>query len=185
MLRSQTTVSPERNDAGVLVVLVLLVASLALVGAATLNLYVGATMPNSYGRKELKLVRLLSGWGNAGNAIVHAFLIVYLIVADPEPLKIVPDSDNPTGPAMLAVINLTLGLRTLRRGGGPALPFGWNTFVAFAGCLIPIVWPLFFSEGLSTWPPILVFIWLAIWACESTAFFASAAWWALGEMKGE
>ena len=48
---------------------------------------------------------------------------------------------NPIGPAVLAAINAGVGLRTLVNPDADAnWAFGWNTFVVFAGCLIPMVW---------------------------------------------
>ena len=48
---------------------------------------------------------------------------------------------NPIGPAILAAINAGVGLRTLVNPDADAnWAFGWNTFVVFAGCLIPMVW---------------------------------------------
>ena len=51
-----------------------------------------------------------------------------------------PDA-SPIGPAVLAAINAGVGLRTLANSdAGAYWAFGWNTFVVFLGCLIPMVW---------------------------------------------
>ena len=79
------------------------------------------------------------------------------------------------------VVNTLVGLSTLS-GGGPKLALYWNTFVIFAGTLIPMVWLRFLEVGLATWPYVVIFIWLGIFACELSAFATSATWWALSDL---
>jgi hypothetical protein len=38
---------------------------------------------------------------------------------------------------------------------------------------------------MATWPYPVVFLWLGIYVFESTAFFTSAAWFALKDAKAE
>ena len=76
------------------------------------------------------------------------------------------------------ILNTAVGLYSLR-GGGPKPALCWNVFVAFAGTLIPLVWLRFVEEGLATWPYVVVFIWLAIFAMELIAVTFSVTWWTL------
>ena len=80
------------------------------------------------------------------------------------------------------ILNTAVGLHSLR-GGGPTPALCWNVFVAFAGTLIPLVWLRFVEEGLATWPYVIVFIWLAIFAMELTAVSCSVTWWMLKDLK--
>ena len=84
----------------------------------------------------------------------------------------------PIGPIILGVVNGVVGYKTLN-GGGIQTALGWNSFVALAGSLMPIVWPKFLDVGMSTWPYVSIFLWLGIYAFESTAFFFSAVAYAL------
>ena len=43
-----------------------------------------------------------------------------------------------------------------------------------AGSLLPVVWPKFLDVGLASWPYLAIFLWLFIYAFESTGFFFSA-----------
>ena len=78
---------------------------------------------------------------------------------------------------VLAVINLAIGLASLfavieDHTKLPALC--WNTFVVFAGVLLPAVWPrLLDVEGFVSWPLTLIFLWLGIFLFELTAVVSS------------
>ena len=61
-----------------------------------------------------------------------------------------------------------------------AFPVGWNVFVACFGSFMPIVWPRFLAEGLSSWPYVIVFIWCNIFFMELTALVASVTHYAVG-----
>ena len=83
---------------------------------------------------------------------------------------------------VLAVINLAIGLASLFSAieDHTKLPaLCWNTFVVFAGVLLPAVWPRFLVEGFVSWPLTLIFLWLGIFVCEATGFFSSCVWAAL------
>ena len=82
------------------------------------------------------------------------------------------------------LLNLTTGVIALR-GGGLKLSVGWNSFVAAAGTLMPIVWPRFLAEGLATWPHIVIFIWFAIFFMELPAFVASWTWYSLDALPAK
>ena len=112
------------------------------------------------------LARLLSGWANIGNAVVH-FLLIVMLLTDTERYKVFfPDeAETPWGPLFLLVINGVVGRSTLK-GGGIMLALAWNSFVAVAGSLIPLVWPKFIDVGLATWPYLAIFLWLGIYAME-------------------
>ena len=64
--------TPAPNDSGIVLVLFCMMAALAYAVVSAVSLYAGATTH--------KRVKLLSGWANVGNACVHAFLILLLIV---------------------------------------------------------------------------------------------------------
>jgi len=188
----QTMRRPQINDGGVLVVLVILIAGLTLATIASIALYATATAPapNARGQscREARLARLLTGWGNVGNGVVHMLFVLLLVfdadlsaticLADERCRDYFENAENPSGPVFLLVLNLAIGLVTLH-GGGPRVPTAWNAFAFVTGIFIPAVWPRFLSEGLATWPYLAVFLWLAIFACESMAFFASVTWFAL------
>lgn len=80
------------------------------------------------------------------------------------------------------VINSAVGLYSLK-GGGPKPAVCWNVFVALAGTLIPMVWLRFIEVGLATWPYVIIFIWLSIFAMELTAVTSSITWWLLKDLK--
>ena len=167
-----------------MVVLVLLVAALSTIFFSAVALYASADIVLT-GEQKLKsvrarrLARLLSGWANVGNAVVHALLII-MLVSDSDRYKVFfPDeAETPVGPVVLMVVNGLVGRATLK-GGALKLALGWNSFVAVAGSLMPIVWPKFIDVGLATWPYLAIFLWLFIYAFESTAFFFSAVAFAL------
>jgi len=171
---------PEKNDGGIVVALVLMTIALCTVFFSSIVVYHGATdMVLTYEKKKRmvparRLARLLAGWANVGNAVVHA-LLVTMLVTDVERYKVFfPDeAEKPIGPVILGVVNLLIGAKTLR-GGGIQLALAWNSFVALVGSLMPIVWPKFIDVGMSTWPYLAIFLWLGIYAFESTAFFFSA-----------
>jgi hypothetical protein len=191
----QTMRRPQINDGGVLVVLVFLVAGLTLAIIASIKLYATATAPAVGARgqtcKEARLARLLTGWGNVGNGVAHMLFVLLLVfdtdlsaticLADERCRDYFESADNPSGPVFLLVLNLAIGLVTIH-GGGPGVPTAWNAFAFVTGIFIPAVWPRFISEGLATWPYLAVFLWLAIFAFESMAFFASVTWYALKDV---
>jgi len=173
---AKTAAPTEKNDSGVIVALVLLMATTCAVffGAVTLYASCDIVLPKEQKEKSVRarrLARLLSGWANMGNAVVHLLLIIAL-QTDTERYKLFfPDeAETPVGPAVLLVINGLVGRSTLK-GGGLTIAVAWNSFVAVMGSLIPLVWPKFIDVGLATWPPLAIFLWLGIWAFESTAFF--------------
>jgi len=175
---------PLNNDGGVVVALVLLMAALAAVFFAAITLYSSCDIVLSKEQKEKsvrarRLARLLSGWSNIGNAVVHLLLIITFL-SDTERYKMFfPDeAETPIGPALLLVVNGLVGRSTLK-GGGLTIALAWNSFVAVMGSLIPMVWPKFIDVGLSTWPYVAIFLWLGIWTFESTAFFFSVVAYSL------
>ena len=171
--------APTPNDGGIIVALVLLVAALCVVFFGAVALYASADIVLTTEQKQKtvrarRLARLLSGWANVGNAAAHALLIV-MLVTDAERYKtFFPDeAAMPVGPAILGVLNGLVGRSTLK-GGGIQLALGWNGFVAVAGSLLPVVWPKVLDVGLASWPYLAIFLWLFIYAFESTGFFFSA-----------
>jgi|EP00966_Prymnesium_polylepis_P140471 hypothetical protein len=170
---------PEKNDGAIVVALVLLVAALCTAFFGAVALYASADIVLTGEQKQKyvrarRLARLLSGWANVGNAVVHALLIAMLLSDTARYKVFFPDeAEMPIGPVFLLIANAYVGRATLK-GGGLQTAFAWNSFVAVAGSLIPIVWPKFLDVGLATWPYLAIFLWLGIWAFESTAFFFSA-----------
>ena len=173
------------NDGGVVVSLFFMVAAIAYAMFTAVAYYTNAVPAKARVKNDpTLLVRLLSGWANIGNAVIHAMLVIYMKA----------NEDNPSeywvkeralggieGPVFLLLLNLTAGLVALR-GGSMKFPFCWNSFVACAGSFLPVVWPRFLAEGLATWPYIIIFIWFCIFAFELTAFTASATHFALKDV---
>ena len=175
-----------RNDGGLVVALLLLVAALAYGVITAVSTYAHGKVDRfaaaaSKEGKEARLARLLSGWANICNAIVHCILVL-AISSDRETYLAagMDDADDLTGATVLAGLNCLVGLNSLMRDGRRTA-FAWNVFIIVAGTLIPLVWAKFFSVGLATWPYIAIFLWLGIFAFESTGFFASVTWFALGD----
>ena len=160
------------KDGGIIVALVLLVGALAAVFFSAIVLYASADIGLTKEQKEKtirarRIARLLSGWANVGNAMVHALLISMLI----------GEVDSPVGPAVMLATNAIVGFRSLT-GGGIQLALFWNSFVAVRGILSPMIWRHFLDVGLISWPFRAVFLWLAMFAFEVTGFFFSiVAYW--------
>ena len=124
-------------------------------------------------------MRLLSASANLGNGVVHAVLVVY-IAANAGSSTAYWNKERELGgvggPVILMACNALAGYFTLLDGKVPKLAVCWNVFVAVLGTLMPIVWPRFLTEGLSTWPYISIFLWFVIFAMELAALVASATW---------
>ena len=173
---------PEpQNNAGVLFVIFMMVAAISYAAFSAVSIFVSAKFPKE--RNERRLCRLISGVANVGNGVVHALLIMNLHANSQSalPFYVGELAEGLGGPIFLMVVNTLVGLSTLS-GGGPKLALYWNTFVIFAGTLIPMVWLRFLEVGLATWPYVVIFIWLGIFACELSAFATSATWWALSDL---
>ena len=175
---------PVTNDGGVVVALVLLVAALSGVFFGAVALYSSAdiVLTGEQRQKSVRarrLARLLSGWANVGNAVVHVVLVA-MFLTETERYKVYfPDEAvMPVGPIALVLVNAIVGRATLK-GGGIQLGLAWNSFAAVMGTVIPMVWPKFIDFGLANWPYPVIFLWLCIFACESTALFFSAVAFAL------
>ena len=111
-----------------------IVASLAgLMGGLTAGVYLGIAVYTfaKHGSSRTvniyqKLAQLLSGWGNIGNAVWH-FLVVALMATNTKYYKAagIDDADNFIPAAVLGVLNVLLGLRTLGKisffGNGPCV----------------------------------------------------------------
>lgn len=93
MARAAPPPAPQaNNDGGVVVALVLLMAGLCAIFFGAVALYASAdiVLTNQQKQKSVRarrLARLLSGWANIGNAVVHALLIV-MLVTDTERYKV-------------------------------------------------------------------------------------------------
>jgi hypothetical protein len=172
---------PTYRDGGVVCVLFMMAAALAYALFSAVAFFAGATAAGAGERPELRRVRLLAGCANVGNGVAHALLVVYMSAnagnSDPywEKERALGGIE---GPAVIALINGAVGLLAIR-AHWLSLSFGWNSFVAIVGTLVPIVWPRFLSEGLTAWPAIIIFLWFTIFAMELTASASSATWCAL------
>ena len=67
-----TTTTP--NDSGIVLILFCMMAALAHAVVSAVSHYAAAAAAHH------KRVKLLSGWANVGNACVHVFLVLLLIV---------------------------------------------------------------------------------------------------------
>mmetsp|Transcript_14245 Transcript_14245/g.21974 ORF Transcript_14245/g.21974 Transcript_14245/m.21974 type:complete len:184 (-) Transcript_14245:80-631(-) len=175
------------NDGGIVLSLFLMVAAIAYALLNAIVVYERSTgiAINTKTDYYHRLLRLLSGWANLGNSVVHILLIVYTLAHKGN------DSDywieerklgGIEGPVGLTVLNFLVGLSALR-GYSMMFSIGWNSFVALAGTLLPVVWPRFVEEGLAAWPYSVIFIWFAIFAFELTAVTCSLIHLALGNTK--
>jgi hypothetical protein len=174
------------NDGGIVVTLLLMVATLSYAMFSAVAYYDRSTPQNS--STPSNLVRLLSGWANIGNCAIHVLLVIYTLSnAGNTSAYWLKERElgGIEGPVFLAVLNGAVGLCALR-GYTMLFPLVWNSFVAVAGTLLPIVWPRFLSEGLSDWPYTVIFIWFVIFFMELTAFTASVTHRAVStKAKGE
>ena len=135
------------NDGGIVATIALLTSMLVSGLLLSLWLYASASTPTD--KRAAKMLRLISGCSNMGNAFVHVLLLILLKSYTAKYVKVgIDDAENLVGPAALAVINCAIGVWTLR-GAGPGVAAAWNSFVGCAGCLLPVVWPKFMIEGLS------------------------------------
>jgi hypothetical protein len=167
-LISLMTMTSNSNDGGIVASLFLMVVTLSYTMFSAVAYYEKRSPNNN-------LMRLLSGWANIGNSAIHVLLIIYTLSnadnTSPYWLK-ERELGGIEGPVFLALLNGGVGILALR-GYSMWVPLVWNSFVAAAGTLLPIVWFRFLSEGLSDWPYIVVFIWFVIFAMELAAFTAS------------
>eukprot|EP00584_Thalassiosira_punctigera_P005452 CAMPEP_0172543988 /NCGR_PEP_ID=MMETSP1067-20121228/14249_1 /TAXON_ID=265564 ORGANISM="Thalassiosira punctigera, Strain Tpunct2005C2" /NCGR_SAMPLE_ID=MMETSP1067 /ASSEMBLY_ACC=CAM_ASM_000444 /LENGTH=193 /DNA_ID=CAMNT_0013330483 /DNA_START=26 /DNA_END=607 /DNA_ORIENTATION=- len=168
------------NDGGIVVALFLASGTISLAISVTVSLYELSTRKSGVesddgNRGHARLLRLLSGWANLGNAAIHLLLLTYML----------SNSDNESeywmeerklggieGPVGLALFNLAAGL-SATRNFTMKFPLGWNTFVALAGTLVPVVWLRFLEGGMANWPYPIVFVWFCIFFFELTAVCCS------------
>mmetsp|Transcript_13550 Transcript_13550/g.27511 ORF Transcript_13550/g.27511 Transcript_13550/m.27511 type:complete len:179 (+) Transcript_13550:22-558(+) len=166
-------------DGGFVVCLILLMAAIGFAIFGTVAVYCAATTNDSETRFK-KQARLFVATANIGNAITHALITVYLL-GNSSSDDVMIQKEIAAGYApliVLGVINLGVGLASLFAvTKWPAIC--WNTFVIFAGVLVPAVWPRFLIEGFVSWPLILIFLWLGIFLFELTAVVSSWLWFAL------
>lgn len=170
------------NDAGVVVVLFLMVAAIAYAVFTCVAHYAQVTARFNE-TKDRRVLRLISGFANVGNGLIHAILVCYMKAnEDNNSAYWVTERElgGVEGPAGLMMINTTVGLLALLYGDKfRKLSCGWNAFVAVVGTAVPVVWHRFLAEGLTTWPHVPIFIWFFIFIMELTAFTTSVTWCAL------
>lgn len=128
----------------------------------------------------------MSGIANLGNALLHILLIIYTISNYEnnseywlEECKL----GGIEGLVILTIINSISSLCALYFKN-MTFPLVWNTFVAFVGTLIPLVWLRFVSVGMVSWPYEVVFMWFMIFFMELCAVTSSVTYFLLG-MDGE
>ena len=188
MKNKQTvTMMEPANDGGIVLALFLMVTAIAFAVFKAVAVYENATRGAAADPGSARLLRLLSGWANLGNAIVHVLLTVYTLAnAGNESAYWVAERalGGIEGPVGLAIFNGAAGMAALR-GFGMTFPLGWNAFVVVAGTCLPVVWPRFLEEGLAAWPYVIVFVWFSIFACELAAATCSIAHFAIVRGGGD
>jgi hypothetical protein len=125
--------STNKNDGGVVVGLFLMVAAISHAMFSAVSYYEKNTKANeNQDLEKVRIVRLLSGWANIGNAAIHVLLVIYTL----------SNMDNQSeywlkerelggieGPVFLTLLNLSAGIGALR-GWTMMYSIGWNAFVA-------------------------------------------------------
>lgn len=177
------------NDGGIVASLFFMTAAIAFAIFNVVTLYESSTRTTRTADTTInngaRLLRLLSGWANLGNSVIHILLTIYTLANANN------DSDywveerkigGIEGPVGLAVLNFLAGISALR-GYGMKFPVGWNSFVAVTGTFIPIVWLRFLEEGLASWPYTIVFVWFFIFFFELAAVTCSVAHMAIVTCK--
>jgi hypothetical protein len=169
------------NDGGIVAALFLMAAAIAFAIFNAVALYESSSRTKMGTNNKARLLRLLSGWANLGNSFIHILLTVYTLSnANNESEYWVKERKlgGIGGPIFLVGLNTLAGMSALK-GYGMYFPIGWNSFVAVVGTFLPIVWPRFLEEGITSWPYIIVFIWFSIFFFELTAVTCSVAHFAL------
>ena len=108
------------NDGGVVVSLFFMVAAIAYAMFTAVAYYTNAVPAKARVKNDpTLLVRLLSGWANIGNAVIHAMLVIYMKANEDNPSEYwVKERDlgGIEGPVFLLLLNLTAGLVAIRGG---------------------------------------------------------------------
>ena len=128
-------------------------------------------------------LRKLSGIANLGNALLHILLIIYTISNYENNSEYWLEErklGGIEGLVALTIINSISSLSALYFKH-MTFPLVWNTFVAFVGTLIPLVWFRFVSVGMVSWPYEVVFIWFMIFYMELCAVTSSVTHFLLGD----
>lgn len=169
------------NEGGVVLSLFLMVAAISYALFSCIALYERSTASTASESTTLRLLRKLSGFANLSNSFVHILLSVYMKANESnlseywiEERKL----GGIEGPVGLVILNLAAAISALLYNK-MTVPLYWNTFVACAGTLIPVVWLRFVKEGMACWPYEIVFIWFWIFAMELTAVSCSVTHFAL------
>lgn len=176
------------NDGGIVAALFFMTATIAYVIIYTVTLYESSTRTDAVPVEgNARLLRLLSGWANLGNAFIHVLLTIYMLANTNNGSEYWVEErklGGIGGPVGLALFNFFAGMSTLK-GYNMKLPCGWNSFVALTGTFLPVVWLRFLEEGLISWPYTIVFIWFAIFFFELIAVSCSVAHIAICSSKAK
>ena len=187
LLKHISTIMEPTNDGGVVLSIFLMVAAISYALFSCIALYErsSAAATTSEGA-NLRLLRMLSGFANLSNSCIHVLLTIYMKANETnlsdywlEERKL----GGIEGPVGLVILNLAAAISALHHNK-MTFPLYWNTFVACAGTLIPIVWLRFIKEGMACWPYEIVFIWCWIFAMELTAVSCSVTHFAI-EQSGD
>jgi hypothetical protein len=170
-------------EGGIVVSLFLMVAAITFATYASVTTYVQNTKPDSTETPVQTQVRMLAASANLANCIIHLLLIMYMNAnaGSDEPYwahEREIGADGIGGPVFLAIFNFAAGICSLKKYSYK-FPLGWNSFVIFAGTMIPLVWQRFLDDGMASWPYIITFIWFAIFSAELTAFATSLTYYLL------
>ena len=128
-------------------------------------------------------LRKLSGVSNLGNALLHILLVIYTISNYENNSEYWLEErklGGIEGLVALTIINSISSICALYFKY-MTFPLVWNTFVAFVGTLIPLVWLRFVSVGMMSWPYEVVFIWFMIFHMELCAVTCSVTQFLLGK----
>lgn len=177
-MAASITNTTSSNDGGIILTLFFMATIISYFVFTAIGIYEGQQSNAS----KASWLRKLSGLSNLGNAITHILLIIYTISNYEnnsnywlEERKL----GGIEGLVALTIINSISSLCALYFKY-MTFPLVWNTFVAFVGTLIPLVWLRFVSVGMSSWPYEVVFMWFMIFYMELCAVTSSVTQFLLG-----
>ena len=173
------SITTPSNDGGIILTLFFMATIISYFTFTSVGIYEGQQPDAS----KASWLRKLSGVSNLGNALLHILLIIYTISNYENNSEYWLEErklGGIEGLVALTIINSISSLCALYLKK-MIFPLVWNTFVAFVGTLIPLVWLRFVSVGMSSWPYEVVFIWFMIFYMELCAVTSSVTHFLLGD----